>query len=274
MDAELLEITDEFCVISLQKIRINPYQPRRIFNDEELCELAESIKSIGLIQPIVVRSLESETGLFELVAGERRFRASQKAGLKTIPAVVRKYSSMQSAEAALIENMQRVDLNPIEIASAIRSIMLQFELKQEEVANKVGKKRSTIANYLRLLSLPKVIQDTLSSQRISMGHAKVILSLEHIHHQLLLHEKILNDSLTVREAEEICKKLQTHSEEGSAAQNTHNIHLEDLAKRLQDAFGTRVDLIEGKKESGRITIHYHNYDDLDRLLQCMMLKDG
>lgn len=170
------EIRDEFKQISIEHIRVNPYQPRREFKEEELRELAQSIRSVGLIHPPLVRPVP-HSSFYELISGERRFKAAQLAGFTTIPVYIRHISDPISAQAALIENMQRSDLNPLEIAFALKALMMEFELTQEELANKIGKKRSTIANFLRLLTLPEKIRESLSKESISMGHAKAILGL-------------------------------------------------------------------------------------------------
>ena len=188
-------MTEEILEVPIEKVVVNPYQPRRHFSQNELEELSQSIKTVGLIHPPLVRPLEN--GMFELVSGERRFRATQLAGLKTIAVVVRDSSNELSAQAALIENVQRVDLNPIEVAKALRSLVDQFGFQQDELATRIGKKRSTVANYLRLLTLPKSIQDAVSSDIITMGHAKAILALEGFERQTLLYEMIVRDSLSV-----------------------------------------------------------------------------
>jgi len=183
-------LKEEIREVDVEKITINPFQPRRHFSPTELEELAESIKAVGLIHPPVVRPAGD---LYEIISGERRYRACKLMGLLTIPVVVRAASNTISAQASLIENIQRVDLNPIEIAKALRSLVEQFGFNQDDLALRIGKKRSTVANYLRLLALPKGIQDSVSSDVITMGHAKAILSLEGFEKQNLLHELILRD---------------------------------------------------------------------------------
>lgn len=255
---------DEIKDVDINCIVVNPFQPRRYFAQEELMELAQSILTVGLIHPPVVRPRPD--GLtYELVSGERRFRAMQLAGMTTITVLVRDSSHEISAQAALIENIQRVDLNPIEIAKALRSLIEQFGLQQEELAVRVGKKRSTISNYLRLLTLPKSIQDVVSSGMISMGHAKAILSLEGFERQNLLFELILRDELTVREAEEASLRIAEKVKKQMLVHADRDFFLEQIAERIQRQLGTKV-TIQGKGKKGKITINYYNLDDLDRLI--------
>ena len=256
---------DELREVDVAKISINPSQPRRVFSQEEIEELAASIVAVGLIQPPIVRLKDNVEDEYELIAGERRWRASQLAGLKKIFVVVRDINASFSAQAALIENIQRVDLNPIEVALALRDLIDNFGLRQDEVALRIGKKRSTVANYLRLLALPKHIQDSISQNIITMGHAKLILSLESLELQGLLHEMILRDDLTVRETEEAVTRLTEKSKIRKLSYKTRDFHLEQLAEKMQQKLGTKVS-IQGQGKRGRITIGYYNYDDLDRVL--------
>jgi len=249
--------------IPIEKIVVNPYQPRRHFAPEELEELALSIKAVGLIHPPAVRPRED--GNYELISGERRFRAAQLAGMETVPVLVRKSTHSISAQAALIENIQRVDLNPIEVAKALRNLIEQFGFHHDELAQRIGKKRSTVANYLRLLGLPKNIQESVSSNAISMGHAKAILSLEGFEKQNLLHELVLRDDLTVREAEEAALRIAQKAKKQALPYVNRNFYLEQIAEKIQQKLGTKV-AIQGKGKKGRIYIDYYNLDDLDRLL--------
>ena len=265
--ASLEQVTyskDEIKEVDINCVVVNPFQPRRHFAQEELIELAQSIQAVGLIHPPLVRP-RADGLTFELVSGERRFRATQLAGFKTIAVLVRDSSHEISAQAALIENIQRVDLNPIEIAKALRSLIEQFGLQQEVLAVRIGKKRSTISNYLRLLALPKSIQDGVSSGIISMGHAKAILSLEGFEKQGLLFELILRDELTVREAEEAALRIAEKAKNQTLVYANRDFFLEQLAERMQRQLGTKV-TIQGKGKKGKITIDYYNLDDLDRLI--------
>lgn len=258
-----MNIPEEVKDVALELIVVNPYQPRRHFSQEELTELSQSILAVGLIHPPVVRPLAN--GNFELVSGERRFRASQLAGLKTMQVLVRDSSHSISAQAALIENIQRVDLNPLEVAKALKSLIDQFGFVQDELAARIGKKRSTVANYLRLLGLPKNIQDSVSSETISMGHAKAILSMEGFERQNLLHELILRDDLNVRESEEAALRISQKAKRQNLAYANRDFYLEQIAERIQHKLGTKVS-IQGKGKKGCIRIDYYNLDDLDRLI--------
>ncbi|MEC7839245.1 MAG: ParB/RepB/Spo0J family partition protein [Chlamydiota bacterium] len=250
--------------VLIEKISVNPHQPRRHFSDGELDELADSIKEVGLIHPPLVRPLEEE-GHYELISGERRYRASQRAGLKSIPVIIRESSDSLSAQQALVENIQRVDLNPLEIAKALKSLLDEFNLSQDELAQRIGKKRSTVANYLRLLSLPRAIQESISSAKISMGHAKAILSLSGFEKQALLHDLILRDDLNVREAEQAAQRIHKKSKKKTLVYTNRDFYLEQLSEKIQHRLGTKVN-IAGKGKKGRISIDYYSLDDLDRLL--------
>ncbi len=254
--------------IELSQITINPFQPRKHFSKEELEELAQSIRSIGLIQPPTVVPLPEKEGFFELISGERRFRAAEIAGLKKIPVIVSSQDRHYSAEAALVENIQRVDLNPLEIARALRRMIIEFDYQQDELADKVGKKRSTIANYLRLLSLPKEIQDSLATGRISMGHAKAILSLEGFDRQLVLHEQVIANELSVRETEEAAQSIDKLPKRRLGVVSTGDCYLEELVGKIQQRFGTKVS-IQGSGKKGKISIDYYSLDDLDRILDLL-----
>lgn len=252
---------DEVKVVKIDQIRMNPFQPRQAFHENGLSELSRSIQSVGLIHPPTVRQLEGD--LYELLSGERRIRASQLAGLKEIPVYVKKCTFKESAESALIENIQRVDLNPLEVAAALKRLMKEFGFSQEELAHKVGKKRSTVANYLRLLSLPPSIQDSLRQDLITMGHAKALLSLEALDHQLHLHDKIIEGDWSVRKTEEA-----VHAAfKPKAPPPKNDLFLKDLEKKIAERLGTCVRLTGSSLE-----IDYYSLDDLDRLLTCLGIE--
>lgn len=263
---------EELVEVSVEQISVNPNQPRRHFSEEELQELADSIKELGLIHPPLVRPLEGE-GRYELVSGERRFRAMQLAGFSRIRVLVRESSQILSAQQALVENIQRVDLNPLEIAQALRKLMDEFGYQQDQLAAKVGKKRSTIANYLRLLALPKNIQDSIRQGLVSMGHAKAILSISGFEKQNLLFELIVRDELTVREAEAAAQRIHEKAKKRTLVYTNRDFFLEQLAEKIQRKLGTKVHMT-GKGKKGRITIDYYNLDDLDRLLAIFGVNDS
>lgn len=254
------------CQVDVDKIVVNPLQPRRQFNQEELEELAQSIKRVGLLHPPLVRSLSEN--IYELISGERRYRAARIAGLKFIPVVVCETSFSFSAQAALIENIQRVDLNPIEISKALRKLMDEFGFSQEEMAQYIGKKRSTVANYLRLVSLPLHIQEGVLSGKISMGHAKAILGLDSTEKQNGLYKLILREDLNVREAESAALRIGEKSKKSNSSEMHLNLYLNALNGKLQQKLGTRVS-IQGKGKAGKITIDYYDFDDLERLLELL-----
>ncbi len=272
---EPLSNQGELKEIPIDQIKISPFQTRRQFSEDQLEELAKSIREVGILQPPVVRPLPSGDG-YELIAGERRFRAAQLAGLELLPAIVRETGTEISAQATLIENLQRVDLNPMETSEALHSLHEEFSWNQEQIAEKVGKKRSTIANYLRLLALPKSIQEGLRQQKISMGHAKVILSLSKPEDQEELYQRVVREGLTVREAESL---LRTSVEESSDKKRARkeapekNPFIEDISDRLRRQLGTKVILSANKKNKGNIRINFQNLDDLERLLELLGVSE-
>lgn len=248
--------------IELTRITPNEYQPRKTFRDGPLAELAASIKQMGVIQPVIVR--RKPGGGYELIAGERRFRASLLAGLKAIPAIVKDVVPAEALELALIENIQREDLNPVETAEAYDRLMREFKLTQERLAVRVGKERPTIANFLRLLTLPPDIKRDLAEGALSMGHAKAILSLEGAREkQMALRREIVSRGLSVREAEGAARRLKSPGrivrKKEPSAQVTM---LEDELKRK---LGTKVK-IKQKGKRGSIEIDYYSADELERLL--------
>lgn len=255
---------EDILLIDPELIEVNPFQPRKSFTFEELEDLAKSIQSVGLIHPPTVRELTQ--GKFELVSGERRLRASKLAGLTQIPVFVKKASEKLSAEAALIENIQRVDLNPLEIAYALKKLVEEYSLSQEMLADRIGKKRSTLANYLRLLTLPPAIQTSLKNDLITMGHAKAILSLTEIDKQLILHEWILKNSLSVRATEEAAKKLEKPELHKVKEVNPFIYALE---KKIEERFGVKAEIVERVSGKGSLTLDFYSLDDLDRILELM-----
>lgn len=266
-DSEKAEEPDELLEVKIDKITVNPYQPRRNFKKEELEELAQSIKSVGLIHPPLVRYIPQEDQ-YELISGERRFRASQLAGKTKIPVFVRRSTDTLSAQTALIENVQRVDLNPLEIAKALKKLTDDFGYSQDQLAYKIGKKRSTVANYLRLLLLPVNIQNSLSSALITMGHAKAILALDEVDKQSLLHELILRDDLSVREAEQAAARIGEKAKKNQLQYVPRDFYIEELAEKIQRQIGTKA-IIHHKGKRGHLSLYYYNLDDLDRLLSLL-----
>jgi ParB family chromosome partitioning protein len=246
--------------IELDKIVPNEYQPRKVFDDEKLKELAASIKEQGVIQPVIVHRAGSG---YELIAGERRWRASRLAGLKTIPALVKEATKRELLEMALIENIQREDLNPLEAAEAYKRLQDEFKLTQEDLAKRVGKERSTVTNFLRILSLPKEIKHELAAGSLSMGHAKALLSLERVRDQLQAALLIGKKGLSVREAEALASRLKNPPKE-KKARLSHE--LKAVEEKLKKALGTKVS-IASKSKGGKIVIEYYSTEELDRILE-------
>ena len=259
-----IDALDERRAIHVDLVLPNPHQPRRRFAQAEIDELAESITHNGVLQPVIVR--ETPDGHFELIAGERRWRAASQAGLNTIPAVVRQVSDQQIMELALIENIQRSDLTPIEVARAYQRLILEFSLTQDQLATRVGKTRSSVANLLRLLSLPQAVQESIESGALTVGHAKVLLSLSNAEAQLAWAERTGKENLSVRDLERhlIQKPKQPRPAPRRADPNITHIE-EQLKRRL----GTHAKLTSGSN-GGRVTIEYYSDDDLDRILNIIL----
>jgi ParB family chromosome partitioning protein len=246
--------------IELEKIVPNEFQPRKHFDDEKLKELAASIKEQGVIQPIIVHKM---SGGYQLIAGERRWRAARLAGLKTIPALVKEATKRELLEMALIENIQREDLNPLEAAEAYKRLQDEFKLTQDELSKRVGKERSTVTNFLRILSLPKEVKHEIATGSLSMGHAKALLSLERVRDQLRAAALIVKKGLSVREAESIATRLKNPPKEKKVHQSSE---LKAVVEKLKKSLGTKVS-ISARSKGGRIVIEYYSADDLDRILE-------
>lgn len=248
--------------LPIDSIVPSKYQPRTSYQPERLNELAQSIKSNGIVQPIIVRKSGSQ---YQLIAGERRWRAAKIAGLRTIPAVIRDVSEYKTLELALIENIQRQDLNPLEEATAYAALINEFQLTQDEVAQRVGKDRSSIANYLRLLKLPQEIKDRIQNLELSMGHARALIALEKTKDQMELLNRILQEHLNVRQTENLIrnwKKPGSHKAKGGTKADPN---VRAAEQKLQEILGTQVVIRTSADGKGRIEIHYHNADDLIRI---------
>jgi ParB family chromosome partitioning protein len=257
--------------IEVSRIRPNRKQPRQAFDDAGLDELARSIKSSGLLQPVVVRPQDG--GRYELIAGERRWRAAQRAGIHQIPAVVRDVPDERLLELALIENLQREDLNPIEEAEAYRILVDDLGLTQQELADRVGKQRTTVANAMRLLGLPPKVQEMVRVRAISMGHARALLALEDAAAILALAQRIVAEGLSVREVETRAKKpVSVAGGRAVRSAKPSDPHVAAAEQALQRALSARVRIV-GSPTSGRVEIHYHNDEELDRVYK-MLLEAG
>ena len=258
---------DKVIEIMLGQLRPNPYQPRKTFDEASIQELAESIKQHGVIQPIIVRSVLKG---FEIIAGERRFRASQLCGNATIPAVVRNFNDQQVMEIALIENLQRENLNAIEVAVAYQGLMDQFSLTQEELSMKVGKSRSHIANFLRLLQLPEEVKDYVSRGTLSMGHARAIAGVKEVSKVKELAKQTISNEWSVRELEEAIQNLNAKAtavkEKPKAKKRDPYIH--QIEESLRERFKTTVK-VKANKDKGKIELAYYSQQDLERLLELL-----
>jgi ParB family chromosome partitioning protein len=262
-------------VAAIDEIRVNQYQPRRDFDDQALEELAQSIRSNGIIQPLVVR--KGSGGEYQLIAGERRLRAAKLAGLKQVPIVIRRSTDREALELALIENIQRQNLNCIDEALAYFQLIQDFNLTQEETAQRVGKDRATVSNFLRLLRLPEAIIDDLKRQILSFGHGKALLALDDNDHRLRARAMIVEKHLSVREAETLVSQMKqgvepgTQSSEPAKAATPAKSRFMALAQELTRHWATRVEL-KGNEKRGKILIHYSSRQELDRLLEAMQNK--
>ncbi|KOP65781.1 stage 0 sporulation protein J [Bacillus sp. FJAT-18019] len=257
---------DKVVEIPLSQLRANPYQPRKTFNDEAIQELAESIRQHGVIQPIIVRSVLKG---YEIIAGERRFRASQYCGKATVPAVVRSFSDQQVMEIALIENLQRENLNAMEIAVAYQGLMEQFSLTQEELSLKVGKSRSHIANFLRLLALPEEVKENVSRGTLSMGHARAIVGIKDPILVKQLAKQCVEQEWSVRELEEAVKNLDRKpADKAKVKVKKRDPYIDHLEEDLRERFKTTVK-IKHNKDKGKIELNYYSKQDLERLLELL-----
>jgi ParB family chromosome partitioning protein len=255
--------------IPIEDVHPSSGQPRKTFDSERLEELAASIRTQGIIQPLIVRTRPA--GGYELIAGERRWRAAQRAGLHEVPAVIRDVAPAQAFEMALVENLQREDLNPIEEAAGYERLIAEFGYTQEKLADRVGKERSTVANSLRLLRLPDSVRGLVAQGRLSMGHARALLGLESVDAMERLARRTVAQDLSVRKVEETVRRDRSGSSgagaTAGAAAARPSPNARDLGMRLSRALGTRVDVNESAPGRGHLTIHYHSLDQLDALIE-------
>ena len=245
-------------------IRPNRFQPRRRFTDEDLTELSESIKTQGILQPLLVR--QDETG-YELITGERRLRAAKRAGLTQVPVLMKRVSDDKLLEMAIVENIQREDLNPIEEAEAYHRLITQLKLTQDQASARVGKSRSAVANFLRLRQLPDQIKAGITDGTLSMGHARALLGAETSAQQLAAWRSVVSKKLSVRETEALIRRLKTEKRKPRVSENrSEQIHLSGLAEDLSRHFGTKI-MIKKHGRKGKVEIEFYSNDDLDRLIQ-------
>jgi ParB family chromosome partitioning protein len=257
--------------LDLKLIRPNPYQPRRVFDQDALKELAKSIEKSGVFQPIIVRQPDQGIERYEIIAGERRFRASKLAHKDTIPAIVRDFDDERMMEVAVLENLQREDLTPLEEAQAYQTLMDKLSLTQAQVATRLGKSRPYIANYLRLLGLPKSVKDLLQSKKLSMGQARTLLGLKDKQKLAALAQKAVSQNLTVRQLEELVgQQNQQGSHKQKPRKQRKSPYLREAENQLQSRFGTKVMVsTSARKNRGKIEIPYTSADDLNRILELL-----
>ncbi len=255
--------------IAVSEIEVNPYQPRKDFGAEALQELVDSIKVHGIIQPVTVRRLARNQ--YQLISGERRFQAARRAGLKSIPAYVRSADDQQMLEMALVENIQRENLNPVEIALSYQRLLTECNLKQEQLGERVGKSRTSVTNYLRLLKLPPVIQIALRDNKLTMGHARAIINIENPDIQLVIFKRIIQDDLSVRQVEELARSLTKTKEKGRLpASVSPSREISQLQGKLSNYFGTKV-TVKSNGRKGEIKIPFLSVEDLNRILDIFKL---
>ena len=248
--------------ISLENIQVNPYQPRTYFDEESLRELASSIKELGVIQPITVRKIGDS---FQLVSGERRFRASKLIGNNSIPAYIRTANDQEMLEMALVENIQRKNLDPIEVALSYQRLIDEIQLTQEELSVRVGKKRSTVTNYLRLLKLDPILQTGMRDGFISMGHGRALINVKSSEDQLAIYEKILREKLSVRQTEELVKSLKIEATGPNETKKYLPKYIKDSLLEINSYLGHNINITVNSKGKGKISIPFHSQEDFERI---------
>jgi len=261
-DKNVAKLVGSIIDLELDAIEVNPFQPRTYFDKEALRELANSIKELGVIQPITVRKLEGNK--FQLVSGERRFRASKLIGNKTVPAYIRLANDQEMLEMALVENIQRKNLDPIEVALSYQRLIDEIQLTQEDLSIRVGKKRSTVTNYLRLLKLDPILQTGMRDGFISMGHGRAMINVDDSEEQLAIYEKILREKLSVRQTEDLVKSLKS----GTIAKPKKKMvpaFVKNSLKDINDYFGHKVDVTLSANGKGKISIPFHSEEDFNRI---------
>ena len=253
-------------ILNINEIEPNREQPRKVFNEDALEELADSIKEYGIIQPILVHK---ENDYYSIIAGERRWRAAKKAGLKEVPVIIKEYSKQEIVEISLIENIQREDLNPIEEAMAYKRLSEEFNLKQDEVAERVSKSRTAITNSMRLLKLDERVQGMLVDDMISAGHARALLSVENNEEQYNMAMKVFDEKMSVRETEKMVQAYinpKTRKPKEDQVSESEQLVYHDIEEQLKEIFGTKVSIQRKNKNKGKLEIEYYSNDELERLL--------
>lgn len=259
----------EILELNIDTIVPNEYQPRKVFNDTALSELVASIREKGIIQPVIVRKASDNS--YHLIAGERRWRAARIAGISRIPAIVKDVAPMESLELALIENIQREDLNPLETAEAFQRLISDFHITHDDLSKKVGKDRATVTNYLRILKLPFEIKKWIAEGILSIGHAKALLQVEHQKIQIEIASRVIKQGLSVRETENLCKKNPSLKPAQIKPDQRKDPQIASLEEKMMHSLGTKVRLIHrSNKKGGKIEIEYYSLEELDRLLELLI----
>jgi ParB family chromosome partitioning protein len=261
---------DDIAYLSSDVLFPNPHQPRSVFPEDSLADLSRSIQERGVIQPLIVRP--TSEGKYEIVAGERRWRAATMAGFKTVPAIVKNLTDSETLEIALVENLQREDLNPLDTAEAYDTLVKKFSYTHEDLARRIGKDRSNITNYLRLLKLPEPIKEHLRLDRITMGHARTLLAVDNIHTQLTLSAKIIKRKLSVRDLERIVQNYKNRQPRHPVFPTTDPVRAE-LEKGLSRQLATKVVVRTKNNQSGKLEIYFHSREELDRLLEVLGYRE-
>ena len=263
---ETTEEKEPQTLVKITKVEPNREQPRKNFDEDALQELADSIKQFGLLQPILVQDRKE---YYEIIAGERRWRAAKLAGLKEVPVIIRNYTEQEIVEISLIENIQREDLNPIEEAQAYKRLLTEFHLKQDEVAERVSKSRAAVTNSIRLLKLNEEVQRMVVDEMISTGHARALLAVENPEEQYNLAQRIFDEKLSVRDVEKLVKNLHKPTKSKKVDDKTMQVIYQDIEEKLKQKLGRKVIVTSKGEGSGKIEIEFYNHEDLDRLLDVL-----
>lgn len=255
-------------IVKITQIEPNREQPRKNFDEDALQELADSIKQFGLLQPILVQDRKSH---YEIIAGERRWRAAKLAGLKEVPVIIRDYTDQEIVEISLIENIQREDLNPIEEAQAYKRLLTEFNLKQDEVAERVSKSRTAVTNSMRLLKLCDEVQQMIIDDMLSTGHARALISIEDPEEQYTIAQKIFDEKLSVRDVEKLVKNLNKPEKPKKEIKEDKNLDIiyQDIEEKLKQSLGTKVEISAKGNGAGKLEIEFYNHDDLDRIIELL-----
>ena len=264
---EKVENKNPETMVKLSMVEPNGEQPRKNFDEDSLLELAESIKQFGLLQPIIVQDRKNH---YEIIAGERRWRAAKMAGLKEIPVIIKNLTTQEIVEISLIENIQREDLNPIEEAQAYKRLLEEFNLKQDEVAERVSKSRTAVTNSMRLLKLCDEVQQMVVNEMISTGHARALLSIEDPEEQYMIAQKVFDEKMSVREVEKLVKDLHKPEKAPKKENKSLEVIYQNIENRLKESLGTKVSISPKNNGAGKIEIEFYNHDDLDRLMEQLM----